>query len=156
MIRCTLRLPEKTRGRVKGHYDLTGTFDPLPSGLAQVVVCWRKDALSTRTIRRIQAALRPDRTVRRYLDRLPAAARPRERLIEPRTDGTWVACGPVAYGGAMYDRVLAVVPVRQRSRLVVVDWRVGDFGQVVPPVPPRVASIAATDDEDELDTRGAP
>lgn len=75
MIRCTLRLPEKTRGRVTGHYDLTGVFDPLPSGLAQVVVCWRKDALSTRTIRRIRAALRPERTVRRYLDRLPAAAR---------------------------------------------------------------------------------
>lgn len=153
MIRCTLRLPEKTRGRVTGHYDLTGTFDPLPSGLAQVVVCWRKDALSTRTIRRIQAALRPDRTVRRYLDRLPAHARPFARRIEPRTDGTWVACGPVVYGGAMHDRVLAVVPARQRSRLVAVDPRVGDFGQVVPLVTqmsPTVAAIDATDDE-ELD-----
>lgn len=157
-VRCVLHLPATgARGKpAPPPYVLTGDFDLLPAGLAQVLLCWRRDALSRQTVRRIYAALRPPRDVLRTLARTPPAMRPIPRRIEPCTDDVWCACGPLAYGGETYARVVEAVPAGQRARLVAIDPRRGDHGQVVSLVVPTVAPVAIDDaDDEEEDLRGA-
>jgi hypothetical protein len=152
-----LHLPETgARGKPAPHV-LTGDFDLLPSQLAQVLLCWRRDAFSRQTVRRIYTALRPPRDVARTLARTPPAMRPIPRRIEPRTDDVWALCGPLAYGGETYARVVEAVPAGQRGRLVAIDPRQGDHGQVVSLVVPPVAPVALDDDadDDEEELRGA-
>lgn len=115
------------------------TADPLPSGVPQVLVLLRPSK-----------APRKRRRLEKIFEAHPSE---RGRLIPPRQAGwrtlrgvrdvEWWVCGPLSWGGPVYQDVLATISsspsarygMRLSRRLVVVECREGRDVELAPPDP---------------------